>query len=215
LPRGCALRYIQIMNHYRVLVVAGDPLARAGLAARLAGQDGCTIVGQVAADDRLPDNLDIYRPDVVVWDLGWDPDPAALPDLGEGGPPVLALLPDPSQAADAWTAGARGLLLRTAAAAHLLTAITAVGQGLAVLDPALAGALPLDRPRPPAADLTPREIEVVRLLAEGLSNKAVAQRLSISEHTVKFHINAILGKLNAQSRTEAVVHAIRLGLIAV
>jgi two-component system nitrate/nitrite response regulator NarL len=203
------------MNDYRVLVVAGDPLARAGLAALLAGQDGCTIVGQVAADDHLLDNLDIYRPDVLIWDLGWDPDPAALPDLGDGGPPVVALLPDRTQAADAWTAGARGLLLRTADAAHLLTAITAVGQGLAVLDPALAGALPLDRPRPPAADLTPREIEVVCLLAEGLSNKAIAQRLSISEHTVKFHINAILGKLNAQSRTEAVVHAIRLGLIAV
>ena len=57
--------------------------------------------------------------------------------------------------------------------------------------------------------------QVLRLLAEGLSNKAIAQQLSISDHTVKFHINAILGKLNAQSRTEAVVTAIRLGLIAV
>lgn len=202
------------MNSYRVLIVADDPLARAGLAALLAGQDGCTIVGQVAGDDRLADNLDVYRPDVLIWDLGWDPDPAALPDLG-GGLPVIALLPDPTQAADVWTAGARGLLLRSADAARLVTAITAAAQGLTVLDPALAGALPLDRPRPPAADLTPREVEVLRLLAEGLANKAIARRLAISDHTVKFHINAILGKLHAQSRTEAVVHAIRLGLITV
>jgi two-component system nitrate/nitrite response regulator NarL len=212
LPRGAPLRYIPIMNAYRVLIVAGDPLARAGLAALLAGQDGCTVVGQAAADDP---NLDVYRPDVLIWDLGWDPDPAALPDLGEGGPPVLALLPDATDAVDAWTAGARGLLLRATDAVRLITAITAVCQGLAVLDLALAGALPLNRPRLPAADLTPREIEVLRLLAEGLSNKGIARRLSISDHTVKFHINAILGKLNAQSRTEAVVNAIRLGLITV
>ncbi len=199
------------MNPYRILIVADDPLARAGLAALLAGQDGCTVVGQVAGDDPA---LDVYRPDALIWDLGWDPDPAALPDL-DGGPPVVALLPDPTQAADAWSAGARGLLLRSAPAAHLITAVAAVCQGLAVLDPALAGALPLDRPRPPAADLTPREIEVLGLLVQGLSNKAIARALSISEHTVKFHINAILGKLHAQSRTEAVVHAIRLGLVAV
>ncbi len=210
MPRGVFMRYIPIMNDYRVLIVADDPLARAGLAAIL--QDGCSVVGQAAGDDL---SLDVYRPDVLVWDLGWDPDPAALPDLGDGGLPVVALLPDAIPAADAWSAGARGLLLRSTDAAHLLTAITAVGQGLAVLDPALAGALPLDRPRPPAADLTPRESEVLRLLAEGLSNKGIARRLSISDHTVKFHINAILGKLNAQSRTEAVVSAIRLGLIAV
>jgi two-component system, NarL family, nitrate/nitrite response regulator NarL len=64
-----------------------------------------------------------------------------------------------------------------------------------------------------AVELTAREQEVLQLLAEGLPNKAIARRLEISEHTVKFHVNAILGKLNAQSRTEAVVRAGRLGLI--
>jgi len=75
--------------------------------------------------------------------------------------------------------------------------------------------LPLARPAPSAAELTARELDVLRLLAEGLPNKAIAQRLAISEHTVKFHLNAILGKLGAQSRTEAVVQAIRRGLIGV
>ena len=64
---------------------------------------------------------------------------------------------------------------------------------------------------PPAEALTPRETEVLHLLAEGLANKAIARRLDISEHTVKFHVNAILGKLDAQSRTGAVVRAMRLG----
>jgi DNA-binding NarL/FixJ family response regulator len=91
-----------------------------------------------------------------------------------------------------------------------------VALGLASLDPALAAALipPQDQaPTPPAEELTPRELEVLRLVAQGLPNKAIAQRLEISEHTVKFHVNAILGKLGVQSRTEAVVHATRLGLI--
>ncbi|MBI1880571.1 MAG: response regulator transcription factor, partial [Chloroflexi bacterium] len=61
--------------------------------------------------------------------------------------------------------------------------------------------------------LTPRELEVLQLLAEGLPNKAIARRLDISDHTVKFHVNAILSKLSAQSRTDAVVRATRLGLI--
>jgi two-component system, NarL family, nitrate/nitrite response regulator NarL len=62
--------------------------------------------------------------------------------------------------------------------------------------------------------LTPRELEVLRLLSEGLSNKLIAARLGVSEHTAKFHLNAILGKLGAQSRTEAIVQAARLGLVA-
>jgi DNA-binding NarL/FixJ family response regulator len=66
---------------------------------------------------------------------------------------------------------------------------------------------------PEFTELTPRESEVLYLLAEGLTNKAIAHRLEISDHTVKFHVNAILGKLNAQSRTEAVVQATRLGLL--
>ena len=66
---------------------------------------------------------------------------------------------------------------------------------------------------PPPVDLTPRELEVLLLLAEGLPNKGVAARLSVSEHTVKFHVNSIMGKLNAQSRTEAVTRATWLDLL--
>jgi len=65
----------------------------------------------------------------------------------------------------------------------------------------------------PIEDLTPRELEVLQHLAEGLTNKAIAQRLAVSEHTIKFHVNALMSKLGAQSRTEAVVLATRQGLI--
>ncbi|MGH2536960.1 MAG: response regulator transcription factor, partial [Candidatus Promineifilaceae bacterium] len=85
----------------------------------------------------------------------------------------------------------------------------------AIVEPEFLGALrpaaPLEEP--PLEPLTPRELEVLGLLAEGLTNKAIALRLGISEHTVKFHLNAILSKLGAQSRTAAVVRATRLGLI--
>ena len=90
-------------------------------------------------------------------------------------------------------------------------------QGLVVVDPELARALPVNRLAEEDAlvvePLTPRELDVLQLLAEGAANKEIARRLEISEHTVKYHVNAILGKLSAQSRTEAVVRATRAGLI--
>ncbi|RME48858.1 MAG: DNA-binding response regulator [Chloroflexi bacterium] len=206
------------MSDLRVLVVADDPLARAGLAALLAGRPECTVVGQMAGDEDLIAQASVYHPDVLLWDLGWDPEPALdrLADLREVARPVVALLSDEADASDAWNAGARGLLMRDTDTETLVAALTAVGQGLVALDPALAGVLVPAGHLPDATlveDLTPREMEVLQLLAEGLPNKVIAHQLGISEHTVKFHVNAILGKLGAQSRTEAVVRATRLGLI--
>lgn len=209
----------------RVLIVADDLLSRAGLSTLLADQPGCSVVGQVGEGGDLPVQLEIYRPDVVVWDLGWDPAPDApdwpalerLASLAEEGTAIVALLPDEAHAAEVWVAGARGLLLRNTRPRRLLAAVTAATHGLTTLDPALSGALlpqtDAAYPPPPVEPLTPREQEVLQLLAEGLPNKTIARRLNISDHTVKFHVNAILSKLNAQSRTEAVVRATRLGLI--
>jgi two-component system nitrate/nitrite response regulator NarL len=210
------------MSDLRLLVVAADPLARAGLATLLSGQAGVQIVGQVDAGQMLPAEIDIYRPELIVWDLGWDPagslalleELAGEQELDEI--PVLALIPDEEPAGLAWSAGARGLLFRDVTAPRLLAAIQALAQDLAAVEPALMAGLMIsasfDEPVP-AEDLTPRELEVLQLLAEGLANRAIAQELDISEHTVKFHVNAIMGKLGAQSRTAAVVRATRLGLI--
>jgi two-component system nitrate/nitrite response regulator NarL len=210
----------------RVLIIADDPLARAGLAALLADQPGCTVVGQVAEDTDLPSALDVYRPEVVVWDLGWDPTPGSstplatsldrLAELGDAALPVVALVSDETHAVEAQIAGARGLLPRNASAECVVAALIAVAQGLVVLDLSFATSVlgARDPSSPPLVEeLTPRELEVLGLLAEGLPNKAIARRLDISEHTVKFHVNAVMSKLGAQSRTEAVVRATRLGLI--
>lgn len=212
------------MNELRVLVVADNLLARAGLTALISDQPALRVVGQVAAGEGLADDLDVYRPDVIVWDFGWETRGAQerladlLDELGANMLPLLILLPDDDHAGEIAallrSVRAGGLLLRDADPNQLNAALAAVGQGLVIFHPLLAqlptGELLAD---PLAAQLTTREREVLQLLAEGLANKAIAQRLGISDHTVKFHVNAIMGKLNAQSRTDAVVRATRLGLI--
>jgi DNA-binding NarL/FixJ family response regulator len=196
----------------RVLLVSDDALARAGLATLIAGRGGIEVVGQGSGADASA--LAAARePDVVAWDRGPGGEPPAA--LGRLEAPVLALLWEESQGPEALAAGARGVVLRAAAPERLAAALGAVALGLLVVDASLAELLPRRRPGGPALaePLTPRESEVLQLLAEGLTNKAIAARLGISEHTAKFHVNAILGKLGAESRTEALVQAARLGLV--
>jgi len=215
------------MVDLRLLIVAADPLARAGLTTLLEStlqqsRPEVRIVGQIGVAETTPAEIEIYQPDIVLWDLGWDPEESLTLleelELGEveGSLAVVALTPNEEAAREAWPAGVRGLLYREVSGDSLLAAIEAVYWGLIAVEPELmallapAGILP----GPPLAeDLTPRELEVLRLLAEGLSNKAIAQQLDISAHTVKFHVNAIMKKVGAQSRTAAVVQATRLGLI--
>jgi len=219
--------YTQRMNELRVLIAATDPLARAGLAALLADQPGISVIGQVAGDD-LAVMLDVYRPEVVVWDVGWEGSAETLAalrtaldginDNPSGNPAVMVLLPEASLAVEVWAGKPQGIILRDSPPAALTAALEALDKGLTVLDPAISEAL---LPQPHfntengylTDDLTPRELEVLHLLAEGLPNKTIARQLGISEHTVKFHINALMGKLGAQSRTDAVVRATRQGLL--
>lgn len=212
------------LQDLRILIVADDPLARGGLSTLVREQPGCEIAGQAASQVDLRAEIKISRPDVILWDLGWDPVRSLerLSELAADLPPVLALVPadtrEEGMAMQAWRAGARGLLPRDAQAGTLLAALHGLGRGLVVLDATFAGDLllstqPETAGERPVEELTPRELEVLQLLAEGLPNKAIAQRLGVSDHTIKFHVNAILGKLGAQSRTEAVVRATRLGLI--
>jgi DNA-binding NarL/FixJ family response regulator len=137
--------------------------------------------------------------------------------------PVLALV-NAGQSADALKAGAKGAIRRDSKASAIAAAIEALHEGLAVVDPtvltAMANAKPVlvgDLSTPGSSvendTLTKRENEVLVLLADGLSNKEIAVRLAISEHTAKFHVNSILQKMNAQKRVEAVVRAAKMGLI--
>jgi DNA-binding NarL/FixJ family response regulator len=210
------------MANVRLLVIANDPLARAGLASLMEDQPGFEVVGRVAGDSQLQSELGLYRPDAALWDLGWDSAPAnaeeasLLADLFDAQMPVLLLIAEPETALSLWAAGAQGILLRDSSAEEMAAALQALLMNLVVLDPVLTQSLLPAAPPfelTPLEAITPREMEVLHLLAEGHPNKTIAQLLSISEHTVKFHVNALMGKLNAQSRTEVVVRATRQGLI--
>ena len=181
-------------------MVSDDPLVRAGLGHLLESESEAEVVSDAA------------EAEVALW----DGQHARLDELSLLGVPVVAVVDDEAHSAAAMAAGARGAVLRSADGASLWAALVAVRHGLTVLDSAFAPAAP---PVPPARlrlaeELTAREREVLALLSRGLSNKQIAGELDISEHTAKFHVNAILGKLGAASRTEAVVVAVRLGLVA-
>jgi DNA-binding NarL/FixJ family response regulator len=207
------------LSDVRVLIVGDSPLARAGLAALLSPQPGLSIVGQTSTDTDLLTALTAYTPDALTWDMGWETQRGLeqLADVQTDAPPILVLLSNAGRAADALNAGARGVLLQETDSDVLASALKAVAMGLIVVAPELADAMVAapgdDNTALPEEALTPRELEVLSLLAEGLPNKTVASRLGISEHTVKFHVNAVMSKLGAQSRTEAVVRATRMGLI--
>jgi two-component system, NarL family, nitrate/nitrite response regulator NarL len=203
----------------RVLLVGDDPLALSGLA-RLLSEE---------TSDWLPVESLGEMTDPVDGESDTDTDPvAALVDLGAESHtdteivssisrryPVVALVAAGVSSRAVLAAGARGVVSRRATAARLVRALDAVFEGLIVLDEDLAE----DALRPPARglatdeELTPREKEVLELLALGLSNREIATRLGISFHTVKFHVNSILGKLGAASRAEVVAIAARAGLL--
>jgi two-component system, NarL family, nitrate/nitrite response regulator NarL len=179
----------------------------------LSGRSDVAIAGESRIED-APRAADAASAEVALLDLG--PSGAAPPAFAEAAHmPVVALAASESQAAEAVRAGARAVLFRGASADAIAAAALAAARGLAAMDAALAR----DWLRPPdgaaaGEGLTAREREVLALLAEGLANKAIAARLGISEHTAKFHVNAILGKLGAGSRAAAIVKAARLGLVA-
>jgi DNA-binding NarL/FixJ family response regulator len=201
----------------RVFLLAEDPLVRAGLMALLGAEPGFSVVGHGPPDPEAAARIAAAAPDVVAWDLGSDPTGPVdgAPDEVPGTAPLLALVTEPPQAAAAFAAGARGAVFRDASGARIAAALHAVAEGLFVSEEPLAE--PAARSRGGAADLveplTPREREVLDLLVQGLTNRLIGERLGISEHTAKFHVNAILGKLGVESRTEAVAEAARRGLV--
>jgi DNA-binding NarL/FixJ family response regulator len=198
----------------RVLVVAEAAALRTRIAAELAGDDRLEVVALARGD--LPLNLRGAGPDVVVAavDTSDERATAGLLSLAAevGAPAVVAIVDHEPSAwvADALRAGVRAVLPQDAAPVELRAAVGAVAAGLVVVPSEPAGP---SAPGGPTGPLTPRERQVLDLLAEGLSNKAIAARLAIRERTVKFHIGAIFEKLDVTSRTEAVTAALRRGLI--
>jgi two-component system, NarL family, nitrate/nitrite response regulator NarL len=200
----------------RVLVVSSDRLTRNGLVALLESLPSIEVMPPVETADSLDSPWPRGRPDVVIWDLGWPADEAieAVRRLPPGSTPVVALVAQADQAAAAREAGAGSVLPRSSSAEALRVAVLGVTAGLDVRDPSFEGEADIRGEKLEGGEiLTARENEVLQLLAEGLANKAIARRLGIRETTVKFHVNSILAKLGAQSRTEAVARAARQGLV--
>lgn len=194
----------------RVAVTSDDPLMRASVQRLLAAVPEVAVVPTADAQ-------------VVLVDLGTDRARALarLPELRAIAAPVVVVVPDGSFVTAALAAGARGVVHRDSIGPEWSAALTAVEAGLTVIDAPLAENLvsprptpaPASAPRPGIGQLTERERQVVSLLAEGLSNKLIADRLGISDHTAKFHVNGVMAKLGAGTRTEAVVEAVRRGLV--
>jgi DNA-binding NarL/FixJ family response regulator len=206
----------------RIVIAAASPTVRAGLGALLAGNPTFTVLESAARPEALADLAETVEADVVL--LALEPGeslplPLSLPPDAVGRAPVVVLLGD--GAGEGWSAralraGARGVLSRTATGEQISAAVAAAAAGLMVVS-AEAG-VPAPRPAPvatapPVQPLTPREVEVLGMLAEGAGNKAIAVRLGISEHTVKTHVGSIFGKLGVSNRAEAVASAARLGLL--
>jgi two-component system, NarL family, nitrate/nitrite response regulator NarL len=180
----------------RVWIETSSAVARAGFESLLAHDGRIEVAGSV------------HDADVILRDeLPAAPDPS--------GTAPIVVVTDGSVASRALQGGVRAILTREAAPEQIVAALYAASAGLVVLPVEVSSLLLHAVPPEKFESLTPRETEVLEMLAEGLSNKQIAARLDISEHTAKFHVNSILGKLRAGTRTEAVMRGIRWGLVKV
>jgi two-component system, NarL family, response regulator YdfI len=210
----------------RVLILASSSISQSGLKDVLRASTSLQIVGVVPDVGQLSQNVEDLQPDVVIAEInGHDRTlPEEILKLSEEAPMAIVLLVDDANTEkdlDAFRSGIRAVLQRNMSPAAIVAAVEAVGVGLAVLLPEDLNNLLRENTAshrtavwPPLVEaLTPREIEVLGMMVEGWGNKEISKRLGISEHTVKFHVASIMGKLNASSRTEAVTSGIRHGLI--
>ena len=208
----------------RVFIVAASSLARTGLQSLFRTRD-VQVVGNAPDLESLAGQWTDVEPDIVLVDAAGEQFEGVLESLAvsqlasETAIVVLSDHSEPRGLAEALRAGVRAVLPADIATDQLLAALEAVSAGLIVMHPVevdamLPAARPTSRPLPELSEsLTPRESEILQMLASGLANKEIAARLAISDHTVKFHVASILGKLGAGSRTEAVSIGIRRGLV--
>jgi two-component system, NarL family, nitrate/nitrite response regulator NarL len=199
----------------RVLVVAASPALRAGLVTLLASDR--LLDPMVAEMVELGDAGSAPSAIVVDYSAG---EPEEILTLAEAfpGSPLVMIGADPASDGPGLSGAPVAYLPSDVDAAALAAAVHAAAVGLIVLDPTVAGATGIHahaRTSDNAETLTTRERQVLLLVAEGLPNKAIARELGISEHTAKFHVGSLLGKLGAASRTEAVTLATRRGILPV
>jgi NarL family two-component system response regulator YdfI len=206
----------------RVLIKAPTPVARAGLESLIRSYPSLDVIGgSVDQPDASRSVVADVHPDVIVAQIESQDDMQELVDDVIGGMPVIVMTGGPwVEWSDLFRHGVSGVLPSDASGEQIAAAIEAAARGLVVFRRSEADHLfePASVHEPPESlpeALTAREIEILRSLAEGLGNKEIASRLQISEHTVKFHVASIMGKLGVSNRTEAVMSGIRHGLVPI
>jgi DNA-binding NarL/FixJ family response regulator len=206
----------------RVLIVDDHAVVREGLRTFLELQDGIAVAGEAADGEQAIMQAEALAPDVVLMDLVMPrlDGVGAMRELRRRLPQtrviVLTSFAEDERLLPAIQAGAAGYLLKNVAPAELARAVRAAHAGEALLDPVIAARL-VDAIAQPAGEpaperLTAREQEVLALIARGYSNKRIARELGIAEKTVKTHVGHVLAKLGVTDRTQAAVHAVRMGL---
>lgn len=211
-----------------VLLVDDEPLVRAGLRAVLEAQSDIEVVGEAADGAAVIPLVRQLRPDVVAMDVrmplmdGIEATRAVLRTVDA--PPkilVVTTFEDDEFVYEALRAGADGFLLKRARPAEIVHAVRLVAEGESLLFPASVRQLAAryggsHEPRAPLAEagLTDREAEVLRLMTRGLSNAEIADRMVVGTETVKSHVSAVLAKLGARDRTQAVIVAYESGFVA-
>ncbi|MBB5774243.1 response regulator [Nonomuraea jabiensis] len=199
----------------RLLIADDHPIVRDGLRAALGGEPDLEIVGEAADGAEAVRLAAELEPDIVLMDLrmpGMD-GVTAIRRLSGTGPRVLVLTTFDTDVLPALEAGATGYLLKDAPPEELVRAVRATHRGETVLAPAVAGRLAAALRKPTRGRLSKRELEVLRLVAGGATNKVAAASLFISEASVKTHLLHIYAKLDVRDRASAVAEAYRRGLL--
>ena len=199
----------------RILSVDDHPLLRKGIAALVNNEDDMKLVAEASTGEEAIEKFRAYRPDVTLMDIqlpglnGIETISQIQKEFPDARIIVLTTYSGDVQVVRAIKAGARGYLLKRQVHRELLETIRAVHAGHRRIPQEIAVEL-ADHPRD---DLTPREVDVLRLIASGNANKEIGVRLSLTEVTVKSHVKNILGKLGASDRTHAVTIALKRGII--
>lgn len=203
----------------RVLVADDHAVVRAGIVALLAAEPGIEVVGEAVDGEDAVEQALALRPDLVVMDvrmprLTGDAATAAIrAQADEVRVLVLTTYESDASILSAIEAGASGYLLKAAPADELIAGVRSVAAGEVALSPAIAAQLVARMREPAPATLTPRETEVLRLVADGLSNREIGERLFLGESTVKTHLLRTFEKLGVNDRTRAVTLAMQRGLL--